>query len=67
MWNGAHFGSSIASTRIRGVARQGTCSNMASAIRVKTLTLAAPPWARIAARARRMCGASMSSPTNFKA
>ena len=29
MWNGAHFGMSIASGRIQGVARHGTCSNRA--------------------------------------
>ncbi len=67
MWKGENFGSNSASTRITGTARQGTCSNSASAMRVKTLALAAPPRDRMASRARTMCGASGSSPASFSA
>jgi hypothetical protein len=36
-------------------------------MRVNTLVAAAPPCARIAARARAMCGASGASPASFSA
>jgi hypothetical protein len=50
------------STGITGTARQGTNPNKASIIRVNTLECEAPPRARIASRARTMCGASTASP-----
>ena len=45
------------STGITGTARQGTWPNSASVMRLNTLQRAAPPRARIASRARAMCGA----------
>ena len=54
MWNGNHFGSSMISTGITGTARHVTKPNSASMKRVNTFEAAAPPRARIAARARRM-------------
>lgn len=39
----------------------------ASRKRVNTLLCSAPPWARMAARARAMCGASTGSPIIFSA
>ena len=67
MWNGAHFGIRIASGRIHGTARHGTCSNSARMMRMKTLDCSAPPCARTASRARRICGAWGSSPASFSA
>jgi hypothetical protein len=66
-WNGNQEGSTMICTGITGTARHGTCSNSASRMRVKTLDRAAPPAARMAARARAMCGASGSSPAAFSA
>ena len=60
-------GISISSTGITGQARHGTWPNKASWMRVKTLLRSAPPAARIASRARRMCGAAGSSPIAFSA
>ncbi len=62
MWNGNHFGSSMISTGITGTARHVVTPNSDSRTRVNTLLCSAPPRARIASRARVMCGASMSSP-----
>ena len=62
-----HFGSSTISTGITGTARHGTAPNSASWKRVNTLERSAPPAARMAARARRMCTASVSSPIAFSA
>ena len=67
MWNGNQAGASISSTGIVGTARQGTMPYRASVMRVKTLTPMAPPAARMASRARTMCGASIGSPTSFRA
>ena len=61
-WNGNHFGNSMISIGITGTARQGTKPNKASMMRVNTLERAAPPRARMASRARAMCGASTGSP-----
>ena len=55
------------STGITGTARHGTSPNSASMMRVKTLQRRAPPRARIASRARAMCGASTGSPAAFSA
>ena len=66
-WNGNHFGSSISSTGIAGTARHGTSPQRASSERVNTLLRSAPPCARIASRARAMCGASGESPAAFSA
>ena len=66
-WNGNHLGSSMISTGITGTARHGTWPNRASVMRVNTLHRAAPPCARIALRARRICGSSGESPASFKA
>ena len=55
------------STGITGTACHGTSPKKASSVRVKTLLRSAPPWARIASRARRMCGASGSSPMALSA
>ena len=55
------------STGITGTARQGTMPKKASVVLVKTLTLTAPPAARIASRARTMCGASTESPAALSA
>ena len=67
MWNGDQPGSSMISTGMTGTARHGTSPNNASKIRVNTLQRRAPPRARIAARARAMCGASTGSPAAFSA
>ena len=67
MWNIDHLGASISSTHITGTERQGSCPNRVNAKRVNTLAFSAPPWARIASRAWRMCGASTSSPISFNA
>ena len=66
-WNGNHIGSSMISTGIIGTARHGTTPNSASRMRVNTLDRSAPPAARIARRARCMCGASGESPIIFSA
>ncbi len=66
-WNGNHLGSSTSSTGISGTARHGTSPYKASCARVNTLLRSAPPAARIAARARRICGASAASPSSFSA
>ena len=66
-WNGNHSGRCMISSGITGTARHGTWPNSASWARVKTFVLSAPPAARIASRARRMCGASGSSPMAFSA
>ncbi len=55
---------SIGST---GTLRQVSCPKNVSRKRVNTFTFAAPPRARIASRARFMCGASMSWPIIFSA
>ena len=55
------------STGMTGTARHGTSPNSASRMRVKTLQRRAPPRARIAARARAICGASIGSPAAFSA
>jgi len=62
MWNGNHDGAFMISIGMTGTARQGTMPNSASVVRVKTLLCAAPPWPRIASRARTMWGASAASP-----
>ncbi len=61
-WNGNHCGNSMISTGIIGTARHDTTPNNASRIRVNTFTASAPPFARIASRARTMCSASGESP-----
>ncbi len=62
MWNGDHIGSSMISTGSTGTLFQLSTPNMARVKRVKTLLLMAPPRARIASRARTICGALTSSP-----
>ncbi len=66
-WKKNQRGRCMISTGIAGVARHGTWPNKASWMRVNTLVRAAPPLARIARRARAMCGASGSSPIAFSA
>ena len=66
-WNGNHSGRCMISSGITGTARHGTWPNSASCARVNTLVRSAPPAARIACRARAMCGASGSSPIAFSA
>ncbi len=66
-WNGNHSGRSMISTGMTGTARHVSSPNSASCIRVKTLACAAPPAARMASRARAMCGASGASPAAFSA
>ncbi len=66
-WNGNQRGSSTSSTGITGTARHGTSPYSASCARVNTLLRSAPPAARIASRARRMCAAPGSSPSIFSA
>ncbi len=60
-------GSSTISTGITGVPRHGISPYSASWNRVNTLARSAPPAWRIASRARRMCGASGSSPIALSA
>ena len=67
IWKGDQRGSNMISTGISGTARHGTWPNRAREIRVNTLQRAAPPWARMASRARRMCGADGESPASFRA
>ena len=55
------------STGIIGTARHDTTPNSASRIRVNTFTVSAPPFARIASRARTMWSASGESPIIFSA
>ncbi len=66
-WNGNQRGSSMTSTGITGTAPHDMTSNCASRMRVNTFTLAAPPWRRIASRARPMCSASGGWPIIFRA
>ncbi len=66
-WNGNQRGKCISSMGMMGTARHGICPNSASAKRVNTLALAAPPSRRTQARARAMCGASTESPISFRA
>ena len=54
MWKGNQRGKSMISTGMTGTPRQGSAPNSASSARVKTFVFAAPPCARIAARARRI-------------
>ncbi|TPV98831.1 MAG: hypothetical protein USCAAHI_01723 [Beijerinckiaceae bacterium] len=54
MWKGNQRGNSKISTGMTGTPRQGSAPNNARSARVKTLAFAAPPCARIAARARRI-------------
>ena len=61
-WNGNQRGSSMISTGITGTARHEMNPNSASITRVNTFDRAAPPRARIASRARCICGASVGSP-----
>ena len=60
-------GSSISSTGMIGVPCHGISPNSASWKRQNTLARSAPPSARIASRAARMCGASTSSPIALSA
>jgi hypothetical protein len=55
------------STGITGTARQGMNPKSASIIRVNTFEREAPPRARMALRARTMCGASTGSPIILRA
>jgi hypothetical protein len=66
-WNGNQPGSSEISTGMTGTASQGTMPYIASRMRVNTLPASAPPRARMAVRARTMCGASGESPIIFSA
>ena len=66
-WKKNHFGKCMISTGITGTARHGTWTNRASWMRVNTLQRSAPPAARMATRARVMCGASGESPIAFSA
>ncbi len=66
-WKKNQRGRCMISTGITGTARHGTWPNSASWARVKTLPRSAPPAARIASRARAMCGASGASPISFSA
>ncbi len=66
-WNGNHSGRCMISSGITGTARHGTWPNSASWARVNTLVRSAPPAARIACRARTMCGASGESPIALSA
>ncbi len=66
-WNGNQCGSSTSSTGMHGTACQGTSPYSASCARVNTLVRSAPPAARMACRARAMCGASGESPIIFSA
>ncbi|MNQ92615.1 hypothetical protein D3C85_1080460 [compost metagenome] len=66
-WNGNHCGSSMISTGIIGTACHGITPYRASRVRVKTLLASAPPMPWMAARARRMCAASGSSPAILSA
>ena len=65
-WNGNHRGSSMISTGIAGTARQGMKPNSASITLANTLARAAPPRARMASRARAICGASIGSPIDLE-
>ena len=60
-------GINLTSADLTGTARHGTSPNNASRMRVKTLQRRAPPPARIAVRARTICGASTGSPAAFSA
>ncbi|OIQ65198.1 hypothetical protein GALL_532460 [mine drainage metagenome] len=66
-WNGNHSGRCMISSGITGTACHGTAPNSASCARVNTFVRSAPPAARIASRARCICGASGSSPIAFSA
>ncbi len=65
-WIGNQRGRRISSTGMVGMLRHAAWPNSASWKRVNTLAAAAPPCARIASRARAMCGAPMSSPIIFR-
>ena len=67
MWNGNQRGSSMISTGMTGTLRHGMMPNSESRMRVKTFACAAPPRARMASRARRMCSESTGSPIIFRA
>ena len=60
-------GSQIISAGMAGTVRQGTWPNVASRMRVKTLTRSAPPLLSTQAQARRIASPAGSQPTVFRA